>query len=109
MVVLRECDDEGKTFHKSDEERKRLWEECMQALEKPLGIEEHRRIMDKVYSDVLSFESDFDSDSSGSVEILMETAAPFHSEVMNHKKSIADDIDIAKVRSLRSISSTISG
>ena len=62
--------------------------------------------MDKVYSDVLSSESDFDSDSPGSVEILMETAAPFDSEVMSHKKSIVDDIDITKVRSLRIISST---
>ena len=30
-------------------------------LEGPLGVEEYRRVMDKVYSDVLSSESDFDS------------------------------------------------
>ena len=106
MVILRECDDEGRTIHKSSEERKKLWEEYMQVLENPLGIGEHRQIMDKVYSDVLSSESDFDSDSSGSVEILMETATPFYSEVMSHKDSTADDMDITRIRSLRTISST---
>ena len=106
MVILRECDDEGRTVHKSSEERKRLWDGYMQMLEGSLGVDEYRQIMDKVYSDVLSSESDFDSDSSGSVEILMETAAPFDLEVMNHKNSVADDLDIARLRSLRTISST---
>ena len=91
MVILRECDDEGRTVHKSSEERKKLWDGYMQMLEGSLEVEEYRRVMDKVYSDVLSSESDFDSDSSGSVEILMETAAPFDLEVMNHKNSVADD------------------
>ena len=72
MLILRECDDEGRTVHKSSEERKKLWEGYMQVLESPLGVEEYRRVMDKVYSDVLSSESDFDSDSAGSVEVLMK-------------------------------------
>ena len=100
MVIIRECDDLGHRKHLNSNDRRALWEECMREMSDALGVEELERVMNKINSEVLTSNCDSDPNSSGSVELLMETSKPFSGEVLNFKKSSIRDIEIAKLQSL---------
>ena len=89
-------------------ERKELWDQILWEMENALGPEEYKRVMNEIYGDVVSSESNLisGSSSSGFVGASMATAISFDSDVMNHKKSIFDDDEIKKLRSKKLISST---
>ena len=71
-----------------------------------LGVDEYARVMNKVYSEVFTSESDSDPDSSGSMEVLMETSESFSEEVMGYNQSSMDEVEITKLLSLRKVSLT---
>ena len=85
MVVIRECDDLGHRKHLNSDERRALWEECMQEMRDALGVEELERVMNKINYEVQTSDSDSNPNSSGSVELLMETNKPFSGEVLGFK------------------------
>ena len=92
----------------NDVERKELWDQCLWEIENALGPEKYKWVMNEIYDDVVSSESNFisGSSSSGFIEVPMTTAIPFDLDVMNHKKSTFDDDEITKLRSKKQISST---
>ncbi|CAI8614514.1 unnamed protein product [Vicia faba] len=105
MVIIKECDDFGNKRRNNDEEQRVIWEECMQEMRTALGVDEYARVMSKVYSEIFTSESDSDPDSSGSVEVLMETSVSFSGEVMGYDQISMNEVEIAKLRSLRKVSS----
>lgn len=70
-------------------------------MERSLGREETYRLLNEIYNDY-----DSSSSSSGSIELIMQTATPFDDEIISYKQSTFKDIDIAKFHSLRDICST---
>src|ERR1044072_4419384 len=106
MVVIRECDDFGRKIHLGDEERKTLFEECMCEMSDTQRVTDLKRVTDRVCAEVFTSESDFDPDSSGSVELIMETNRLIKGEAVGFKRSLIQDEEIAALRSLWCISTT---
>ncbi|CAI8597221.1 unnamed protein product [Vicia faba] len=107
MVVLHECDEYGVILKlQNAEERYAMWRACMRGCKKGLGREEFDRIMLEVYGDIYgSFSnSDPQSSSSGSMEILIETSGSFSKKVMGYEQISMDEVEIEKLRSLRKVS-----
>ena len=106
MVVIRECDDFGRKIHLRDEERKILFEECMREMSDVKGVTDLKRVTARVCAEVFTSESDSDPDSSGSVELIMETNRLIKGEAVGFKRSLIQDEEIAALRSLWCISTT---
>src|ERR1051325_10825049 len=105
MVIIRECDELENRKHLSSEERRILWEKCMQEMRDALGVEELERVMNKINSEVLTSDSDSDPNSSGFVELIMETNQLLKGEALGFKQSLIKDMEIATLQSLWNISS----
>src|ERR1051325_11263878 len=106
MVVIRECDELGRRIHLSNEERRILFGDCMREMRDAQRVTELKRVMDRVNTEVFTSDSDSDPDSSGSVELIMESNKLIKGEAIGFKKSLIKDIEIATLRSLWNVSST---
>ena len=100
MVTIRERDDDGNIVKPTNaEERRDLWNQCMREVKGTLVQEEFNRITGEVYDCTFTSlsDSDFDSSSLGSLEVLMETLAPSDLEVMGYKNNSMDDEETTKL------------
>ena len=106
MIVIRECDDFGRKIHLGNEERKILFEECMREMSDAQRVTDLKRVTDRFCAEVFTSDSDSDPDSSGSVELIMETNQLIKGEALGFKQSLIRDVEIATLRSLWNVSST---